>query len=63
MAGFFSQNNTVNTYVQPENWRSDALYMYLKDSKKRLPEGVEVAARLVGKRVEVELSAEQLHAE
>ena len=36
---------------------------YLKDGEQRLPEGVEVASRFVDERVEVELSAEQLHAE
>jgi len=35
----------------------------LKDSEERLPEGVEVASRLVYERIEVELAAEQLHAE
>jgi len=35
----------------------------LKDSEQRLPEGVEVASRFVDQRIEVELSAEQLHAE
>jgi len=35
----------------------------LKDGEEGLPERVEVATRLVDERIEVELSAEQLHAE
>jgi len=37
--------------------------VYLKDSEQRLPERVEVAARFVVINDEVELAAEQLHAE
>ena len=49
--------NTFNLETQ------EVISPYLKDSEQRLPEGVEVAARFVDERVEVELSAEQLHAE
>ena len=42
--------------------KEDYYYYNLKDCEQRLPEGVEVASRLVDESVEVELAAEELHA-
>jgi len=60
--------HTANTFIPvAENPRDDVYWMCkmsdLKDGDERLPERVEVAARLVLVDNEVELATKQLHAE